>query len=255
MPEALTELPQGRPVTRHARWVRVSHWIATATVLALAFSGFVILMAHPRLYWGVAGNDLTPALLELPISRNYKHAGYEDRAPFFGRADGPVSANRTYDIFNENGWARSLHFLAAWGLVLVGAAYLGIGLLLGHFRAHIWPRAAELRPHLVWQDVIDHLRFLRPPAAGGPRYNLLQKAAYSLVLFVAVPLVVLTGLAMSPAVTAALPVVERLFGGYQSARTLHFLAFAGLLLFVFVHVVMVTVSGFWRQVRAMTFGG
>ena len=65
----------------HARWVRLSHWIVTASVLALAFSGFEILMVHPRLYWGKAGNDLTPALVELPISRNYKHNGYDARVP------------------------------------------------------------------------------------------------------------------------------------------------------------------------------
>ena len=78
-------------------------------------------MAHPRLYWGEAGNDLTPALIELPISRNYQHGGWEKPTPFFRTPPGPVSASRTYDIFNQNGWARSLHFLAAWWLVLPGA--------------------------------------------------------------------------------------------------------------------------------------
>src|SRR5262249_17826542 len=100
----------------HARWVRVCHWLLAATVLARGVSGFVGLMAPPRLYWGEAGNDLTPSLLELPISRNYRHGGWEQTVVF---ADGPsgrvVSASRTYDVFNENGWARSLHFLAAWG--------------------------------------------------------------------------------------------------------------------------------------------
>ena len=79
----------------HARWVRVSHWIVTASVLVLVFTGFEILMVHPRLYWGKAGNDLTPALLELPISRNYKHAGYTERTPFVEDGSGPVTANRT----------------------------------------------------------------------------------------------------------------------------------------------------------------
>ena len=81
-------------------------------------------MVHPRLYWGKAGNDLTPALLELPISRNYKHGGYDRPVPLTESASGPVSANRTYDIFNQNGWGRSLHFLAAWFLVLPGLVYL-----------------------------------------------------------------------------------------------------------------------------------
>ena len=83
---------------------------------------------------------------------------------------------------------------------------------------------------------------------------MLQKCAYSLVVFVAAPLMVVTGLTMSPAVTAAFPLLLRLFGGYQSARTIHFFTFVALLLFVFVHVVMVIKSGFRRQIRAMTVG-
>ena len=78
--------------------------------LTLAVSGFVILMAHPRLYWGEVGNDLTPALIELPISRNHQHGGWEANVPLFGEPDSPVSASRTYDIFNQNSWGRSLHF-------------------------------------------------------------------------------------------------------------------------------------------------
>ena len=177
----------------HARWVRISHWIVTLSVLTLAFSGFEILMVHPRLYWGNAGNDLTPALLELPISRNYKHGGWDEPTPFFENAAGPVSANRTYDIFNQNGWGRSLHFLAAWCLVLPGVVYLLFGIFGGHFRSHIWPGARELAPRLVWRDVAAHLRLRIPAASGGPRYGLLQKCAYSFVVFVAAPLMVVTG--------------------------------------------------------------
>ena len=70
----------------HARWVRLSHWIGAASLLVLAVTGFVILMAHPRLYWGEAGNDLTPALLELPISRNHQHGGWDTPRPFFAGA-------------------------------------------------------------------------------------------------------------------------------------------------------------------------
>jgi thiosulfate reductase cytochrome b subunit len=239
----------------HARWVRISHWILTVSVLTLAFTGFVILMAHPRLYWGEVGNDLTPALIELPISRNYQHGGWDAARPFYQNAAGPVSASRTYDIFNQNGWGRSLHFLAAWWLVLPGAVYLLGGIVGGHIRSHIWPQPREVAPRLVWHDVVDHLRLRIPPASGGPRYGLIQKLAYSLVVFGLAPLMVVTGLAMSPAVTAALPFLLRLFGGYQSARTIHFITFVALLLFVFVHVVMVIKSGFRRQIRAMTVGG
>jgi thiosulfate reductase cytochrome b subunit len=238
----------------HARWVRVSHWIVTLSVLVLVFTGFEILMVHPRLYWGKAGNDLTPALLELPISRNYKHGGYEKPTPFYENGSGPVSAHRTYDIFNQNGWGRSLHFLAAWFLVVPGVIYLLLGVFGGHFRSHLLPRARELAPRHFWRDVADHLRLRVPAAGGGPQYGLLQKCAYSFVVFVVAPLMIVTGLTMSPAVTAAFPSLLDVFGGYQSARTIHFFASAVLVLFVIVHVVMVVRSGFRRQMRAMTLG-
>lgn len=241
-------------MTEHARWVRVSHWIVTVSLLTLVFTGIEILMVHPRLYWGEAGNDLTPALIELPISRNHRHGGWQQTTPFFADAAGPVSAVRTFDIFNQNGWGRSLHFLGAWFLVLPGLFYLLAGIFGGHFRLHIWPRRGDLVPAAVWREVRDHLRLRIPPGSGGPQYGVLQKLAYSFVVFVVSPLIVLTGLAMSPAVTAALPILLRVFGGHQSARTLHFFAFVALILFVFVHVAMVVKSGFNRQIRAMTVG-
>jgi thiosulfate reductase cytochrome b subunit len=254
MAVALGERRLTETIARHARWVRISHWIATASLLTLAFTGFVILMAHPRLYWGDTGNDLTPALIELPISRNYQHRGWDKPTPFFQDASGPISASRTYDIFNQNGWGRSLHFLAAWCLVLPGVVYLLKGIAGGHFRSHLWPATSELAPRFVWREVVDHLRLRVPPASGGPQYGVLQKCAYSLVIFLAAPLMVLTGLTMAPAVTAGFPILLRLFGGYQSARTIHFFAFVALLLFVVVHLVMVIRSGFRRQIRAMTVG-
>jgi len=238
----------------HTRWVRVSHWIVALSVLTLSATGFVILMAHPRLYWGEAGNDLTPALLALPISRNYQHGGWGPSTPFFQDARGPASAHRTFRIFNENGWGRSLHFLAAWCLVLPGLGYLLMGIADGHFRTHIWPGARMLTPRLLWRDALNHVRMKIPPATGGPQYGLLQRCAYSGVVFVAAPLMALTGLTMAPAVTAAFPWLLRVFGGYQSARTIHFVVFAALVLFVFVHVVMVAKSGFCRHIRAMTIG-
>ena len=83
MTEVLVETDRASVAQTHARWVRISHWILTVSVLTLGFSGFVILMAHPRLYWGETGNDLTPALFELPISRNYQHGGWDKPTPFF----------------------------------------------------------------------------------------------------------------------------------------------------------------------------
>jgi thiosulfate reductase cytochrome b subunit len=253
----MTEIPQqpeqaGR--TAHTRWVRISHWIVTLSFLTLAFTGVVILMAHPRLYWGEVGNDLTPALIELPISRNHRHGGWEKSVPFFQDATSPVSANRTYNIFNENGWGRSLHFLAAWFLALTGAVYLLAGVITGHFRRHIAPRLAELTPDQLWRDVKDHARLRIRVTKGGPQYGLLQKCAYFAVVFLALPLSVVTGLAMSPAITAAFPFLSGMFGGFQSARTIHFFSFIVLMLFLLAHVVMIIKSGFKRQMRAMTFG-
>jgi thiosulfate reductase cytochrome b subunit len=234
--------------------VRISHWIVTASVLTLVFSGVEILMVHPRLYWGEVGNDLTPAWVELPISRNYKHGGWSTPVPFFPVAGGPVSASSSYEIFNHNAWGRSLHFLAAWGMLLPGALYVLIGIFGGHIRSHIWPSARELAPRHVWREVVDHIYFRIPPARGGPHYGVLQKTSYAVVIFGAAPLMVLSGLTMAPAFTGAFPALLDIFGGYQSARTIHFLTFVALALFVGVHVVMVAASGFRRQIRGMTVG-
>ena len=239
----------------HARWVRISHAILGASVLTLVFSGFMILLVHPRLYWGKAGNDLMPALVEFPFGARYPGATWDPPAPFFQTAGGPFTASRTVEPFNQNGWARSLHFSAAWWLVVPGVIYLAVGIRRGHLRRNIVPATTHLTPGAVLQDLTDHLRFRIRPAAGGPQYGVLQRIAYSTVIFVASPLLVLTGITMSPAVTAAFPSLLDLFGGYQSARTLHFAAFAALILFVVVHVVMVIASGFWKQMRAMTLGG
>lgn len=243
-----------RVVTGHARWLRISHWILAASVLTLALSGFIILMAHPRLYWGNTGNDLTPALLELPISRNYKHGGWGSATTFFPGANPVITAPRTYDIFNQNGWARSLHFLGAWFLLATGFIYITAGLASGHLWRHLIPRLRDLAPRRLWQDILDHLRLPLPRARGGPPYGALQKLSYAAVVFILLPLMVVTGLTMSPAVTAALPGLLDLFGGSQSARTIHFFSFAALVLFFVVHVAMVALTGFRRQIRAMTVG-
>jgi thiosulfate reductase cytochrome b subunit len=239
---------------RHKRWVKGTHFIVTLSFLALSFSGFVILMSHPRLYWGKVGNDLTPALFELPISRNYHHGGWEKSIPFFHSAGSPVSASRTYDIFNENGWGRSTHFLAAWFLVLAGVIYLLAGILTGHFWRNLLPPAKELRLRLLWRDFISHFRRQISSEKRSPRYGLLQKCTYAGVIFVLLPLVVLTGLTMSPAIAAAHPVLLNIFYGAQSARTIHFFASVALLIFLIVHIIMVIRSGFKQNILAITLG-
>jgi len=222
--------------------------------LALAVTGYVMLMTHPRLYWGEVGNSLTPALLELPISRNHQHGGWQGQEAILDGDPSVISANRTFEIFNQNGWGRSLHFLAAWIAVLTGLGYLLAGVMSGHFRRHVLPPTAHLGPRHVWVDLTRHLRLQVPRATGGPDYGLLQRVAYSVVLFVALPLAVVTGLAMSPRVTAAVPALSSLFGGFQSARTIHFAAFVVLTLFTLGHVFMVATTGFTRHMRGMTIG-
>jgi thiosulfate reductase cytochrome b subunit len=250
----MADLTFAAPAVRHAPWVRGTHWLAAFGLLTLIVSGVVILMAHPRLYWGEVGNDLTPALIELPISRNHRHGGWDRMVAFDTAPGAPVTASRTYDIFNQNGWGRSLHFLAAWIVIATGAVYVLGGLVTGHFRRHVVPRAGELTPRLLGRDLRDHLRLRIPPATAGPRYGLLQKCAYAGVVFLLVPLMVTTGLAMSPAVSATVPFLPAVFGGFQSARTIHFIAFMALVLFLTGHVAMIAISGFARHMRAMTVG-
>ena len=236
----------------HRLWVRCLHWLMAGAIITLAGTGTVILASHPRLYWGETGNDLTPALIELPISRNYRHGGFEPAIPFRAAPNGAVTAARTYDIFNQNGWGRSLHFLAAWIMVLAGTAYLFTGTMTGHLRRVILPTPADLAPQTLLRDVAEHAA-LRIPAKVGPPYGPLQKIAYSGVVLLCLPLMVMTGLAMSPQIGAATGLMA-LFTGSQSARTIHFAGFAMIFLFILVHVVMVLLSGPRRQLAAMILG-
>ncbi len=214
---------------RHALWVRVCHWVLAFSIFTLAYSGFYILLVHPRLYWGEVGNDLTPALLELPLNDNHRPEAWQQTVSFDTLANAPISASRTGDIFNENGWARSLHFLAGWIFVVAGALYFAFGVVTRHVWRDLWPRR-------------------------GGSYSLLQRSAYTSVAFVLLPLMVLAGLAMSPQVVAAFPVLIDVFGGHQSARTLHFFGFVAITAFVVGHVAMVALTGFAKHMRAMIVG-
>lgn len=241
------------PPVPHKRWVKLTHWIISLAFLALTFTGFEMIMVHPRFYWGEVGNDLTPALFELPVSRNYKHGGWEKTTPFFQQAGSPVSASRTYEIFNKNGWGRSGHFLAAWFLVLTGLVYFVAGFTTGHFRRNLLPAKEELSAQNIRKDLANHLKMQIPPGSDGPQYGLLQKSTYLFVVFFLLPLAVLTGFTMSPAITASYPFLLKMFFGAQSARTIHLFASIALVLFLFVHLVMIIRTGFKQQIRAMTW--
>jgi thiosulfate reductase cytochrome b subunit len=238
--------------TTHKRWVKGTHWIITLSFFALVFTGAEMIMVHPRFYWGEVGNDLTPVLFELPVSRNYQHGGWEKSIPFSEVAGAPVSAARTYDIFNQNGWGRSLHFLAGWFFLIPGLIYFIAGIFTGHFRRNLLPQSKEFTLRLFWNDLINHVRMKIPSATNGPHYGLLQKCSYVAVIFFLMPVIVMTGMTMSPAITAAYPFLLKLFFGAQSARTIHFFASASLVLFLIVHLVMIFKSGFKQHIRAMT---
>ena len=249
---AITAQPKpAAQVNRHPAWMRIAHWIITISFFALVYSGVEILMVHPRLYWGNAGNDLTPALFELPISRNYHHNGWDKVQPFFKNSSSPVSASRTYDIFNQNGWGRSLHFLSGWLLVLTGLFYLLAGIFTGHFKDRLIPRKNDFDTRLWATDFVHHFRKI--PVTADGRYGLLQKYTYLGVISGLFPLVIMTGFTMSPAITAACPFLLKMFFGAQSARTIHFFVSFALVLFLLAHVVMVARSGFKKQMRSMTF--
>ena len=241
------------PKSGHAAWVRACHWLIAGALLTMLVSGYFILMVHPRLYWGEAGNDLMPALIELPVSNNHQPENLVRTDTFTNIAGNPESAWRNFNQFNENGWARSLHFLAGWALVGTALIYVLAGLVTGHVRRNLLPGLRELAPSALWSDFRAHLRPQGANAAGAP-YGLLQRITYIGVVFLALPLMVITGLAMSPAVSAGFPFLLDLFGGYQSARTVHFFGFTAFVLFVLIHVGMVIATGFRRQLRAMIRG-
>ena len=230
--------PSATEHPRHSFTVRATHWIAAACFIALLVSGVEVLISHPRFYWGETGNDNTTPLfrIHIPSSRSHVPTGYG------------------YTLPDQNGWSRALHFQSAWGLVLCGLVYLVYGFSAGHFRRNLVPGKDERSWRSITQTIAHHLRFQRPGPEEAWSYNVLQRITYLFVLFVMFPLIIWTGLAMSPSFVGVFPATATLLGGRQSARTIHFLLTAGLVLFLVVHVVMVWHAGFWSRMRAMITG-
>lgn len=209
---------------RHSVLVRVTHWINAAAFLALVISGLAILLAYPRLHWGNDGSLGMPSLLDLPL-------------PFVLE-------------WGIRGPGRSLHFLAAWLFLFNGLIYVGAGLWTGHFRNDLLPTISKV----TLKSLTTHLLLRGDRSAELGRYNPLQQIAYSIVVFILFPFMFATGLAMSPAVTSTFPSLESVFGGHQSARTIHFFVTNLLLLFFIGHMLLLTLSGFWKRSRAMITG-
>jgi thiosulfate reductase cytochrome b subunit len=230
------------PVTtaraRHSGLVRVTHWITTLAFLALLVTGVEILISHPRFYWGETGNVNTPPLFKIPIPAS--------------RATVPTGYG--YVLPDQNGWSRYLHFQSAWVAVLTGLLYAAFGFFTGHFRHNLLPARADLSGSGLSSVIAQHLSFRPAPAEEAWSYNVLQRLTYLLVIFILFPLVIWTGLAMSPAVASAIPAAVTILGGQQSARTIHFFVSIFLVLFLLVHVVMVCLTGFRTRMRAMITG-
>jgi len=211
---------------RHSFLVRFTHWINFFAFLALLLSGVAILLAHPRLYWGETGAFGSPALIELPLPLN----------------------------LDQSGWGRSLHFLAAWICVLNGALYVVSGMISHHFKTSMLPDRAGIALNSIWKKISDTVHWRKPSEEEQMTYNVLQRITYLAVVFALFPLMIVTGLAMSPAVTAAIPIVVEIFGGYQSSRTVHFIVTNLLVFFLITHVAMVHLAGFWSRTRPMIMG-
>jgi thiosulfate reductase cytochrome b subunit len=237
-PSSVPSAPVTTVTSRHSALVRVTHWITTLCFFALLVSGVEIVISHPRFYWGETGNIWTTPLFKLPIpsSRALVPTGYG------------------YVLPDQNGWSRSLHFQAAWILVLIGLPYIISALFTGHLRKNLLPEKADLSWGAFSTAIASHLRFERQSEAEALSYNVLQRLTYLFVIFVLFPLVIWTGLAMSPAFVSAVPATVTLLGGQQSARTIHFFVSLALLLFLMVHVVMVCLAGFRSRMRAMITG-
>lgn len=218
--------------------VRATHWLTLVAFLALAVTGGLIVISHPRFYWGEVGNVNTKPLFVIPIpaSRDTVPTGYK------------------YEMPDENGWSRYLHFEAAWVAVLTGLVYGVYGLWSGHFKRDLFPEKRDRSGRAYWARIAKYLRRAPPDAAEERTYNVLQRTAYMVVIFVLFPAMIWTGLAMSPSFTAAFPATAALVGGRQSARTIHFFVTGLLVIFLLVHVTMVARSGFKKRMRAMITG-
>lgn len=219
----------GGAAPRHSATVRVTHWITGLCFLALLVTGVEILISHPRFYWGEAGNVEMKPLFALPIPASR----------------GSVPTGYNFVLKDQNSWSRSLHFEAGWLLVFAALGYALHGLRSGHFRRNLLPASGDLTRERMAAALGDKSRW---------DYNVVQRLTYLAVVFLLFPLMIWTGLAMAPGFVAGYPWVAAVWGGQQSARTIHFAVTVLLVAFVIGHVAMVYRAGFWPRTRAMITG-
>jgi thiosulfate reductase cytochrome b subunit len=252
----------GDVITRHRLSTRIWHWVNVVVITVMLMSGLAIFNAHPRLYWGQYGANPDPAWLEIGSREG---AGFlrvgEVVVPTGDVLGAPQGSRRvafpgwaTLPSYYSLATARLWHLTFAW--IFAGA--IVIYLIWSLFNRHLWrdvlPRRDELRPRRMGRVIADHARLRLPRGAEAARYNILQKAAYLVVLIGLIPGMILTGLTMSPAMDAAWPWLLDLFGGRQSARSLHFIFAFLLVAFFVVHIVMVILAGPWNELRSMITG-
>lgn len=255
-----------RRIYRHRLPTRLWHWSNVVVLLVMLMSGLMIFNAHPRLYWGKYGANADHAWLEIGPTATGGHlvvAGLDiPTGGVLGRwkdANG-VEQTRAFPYWATipSGYslaaARRWHLSFAWAFAILTIGYLIVSAANRHIRRDLLPRRAELAPSHLWQDIKDHLRLRFHPTDGTAHYNVLQKLTYGLVLFILLPGVLLTGLTMSPAFNAAWPWMLDLFGGRQSARSLHFICAAGLVGFITIHLLLVVLAGPINEIRSMITG-
>ena len=222
-----------RWIALHSYNVRICHWINVVASAYLLLSGIHIFLDFPELYWG--------------------HTGYQGYPAVFRLADWGISWDEAGALGNRM-WGRNYHFTFAWVFLLNGLVYAGWSLATGHFRDRLLPCRDELTARQLRAELRDHLPGRGRARAAATRYGVLQKLSYLLLLLLFVPLMTLTGLAQSPGFTAAMPWLLDLFGGRQSARTLHSIGTVVFVVFVFVHVLEVLAAGAANRIRSMITG-
>lgn len=215
----------------HSYSVRICHWINVVACVYLVWSGVHIFLDFPELYWG--------------------HTGYRGYPPAFSLADWGLSWDEA-GALGDRRWGRNYHFTVAWVFLINGIVYVGWNLYSRHFRDRMMPARDELTVAHVRTELRQHFRWPRRHPSGS--YGTLQKTSYLLLIFIYVPFMILTGVAQSPGFTAAMPWLLDLFAGRQTARTLHTIGTAALLLFVVVHIAEVAAAGFVGRVRSMITG-
>lgn len=253
-------------IYRHKLATRIWHWVNAVTIVVLLMSGAMIFNAHPRLYWGSYGANYDRPWLEISADSRGGYLKIGDRRfdtdGVLGRwktPDGSVRTNAfpywatipsNYDLAHARRWHLAFALVLAFGLLLFQVA----SLFNRHIQKDLTLTRRDLSPTRIWRDVAEHLK-LRFHNPDDPRaFNILQKLSYIAVIFVLVPLVIFTGLTMSPGIDTAWPWLLDLFGGRQSARSIHFIAAALLLLFIVVHLVLVLLSGPINGLRGMITG-